>query len=108
GGLDQWSGVAFCAVQTVLRDVIEKRVELVVLLLGDGIKLVVVALSAADGEPHPHGSSRIDTVDNVGVVVLFGDGAALEVDHVIAIKAAGNLLLHAAAGKQVAGQLLDG
>ena len=47
-----------------LVDVIEKRVELVELALGDRVKLVVVAACAAHGKPQKRRADSGDAVDD--------------------------------------------
>src|SRR5262249_38754590 len=96
------------SVQAVLRHVMEESVELVKLFLGNGIKLVVVALGTGDGQAQPDGAGGVDAIDDVGVVVFLGYRPALEVDHVVTVKAAGDLLGQGGRGQQIAGQLLDG
>src|SRR6266545_4105000 len=96
------------AVKAILRHIVEEGVELIILLLRDGIVLMVVTLSAGGRQAEPDSACGIDAIDNVVVVILRRNGAALEVDHVIAIEAAGDLLPHRGAGQQIPGQLLDG
>ena len=55
GSLDHRHGVAVAAVEAVLGDVVEERVEAVVVLLRDRVVLVVVALRARDGQAEPDG-----------------------------------------------------
>jgi len=69
---------------------------------------VVVTLGAADRQPEPDRGRRVHAIDDVGVVILLGDRAPFEVDHVIAMEPAGDALLRRGVGEQVAGQLFDG
>ena len=69
---------------------------------------MVVAAGAAHRHRHPYGGYRLDAVDHVLDVVLLGNRAALEVDHVVAIEARGNELIAGRIGQQVARDLLDG
>jgi hypothetical protein len=85
----------------------KEGIELVVLLLGDWIVFVVVALGASNRQSQPHRGRRIHAIDDVGCVVLLRDCPALEVNHVIAVEAAGDALFHGRARQQVAGQLLN-
>src|SRR5262249_2655201 len=87
---------------------VEEGVELVILLLGDGIVLMVVTLGTADGNPQPDcpgGGGAID--DGLDAELLEVD-AALLVDHRVALEAGGYLLVGGGAGQEVAGQLLRG
>ena len=87
---------------------IEKRRELVELLLADGVVLVVVALRAAHGEAHPNGAERGRAIQHLLVAELFGVGAAFAIGEGVAIEAGGDQGVEIAIGQQVAGELLDG
>ena len=62
-------------------------------------------------QPMVRPSQAVDVVlrpvDHVLHVVLLGNRAALEIDHVIAIETGGDLLVHGRVGQQIAGELLD-
>ena len=111
-----WSGVGsgrkgsalpLPAVESLLGDGVEEGEELVELLLRDRIVLVAVAARAAHGQAHPGGGRGFDAVDHVFDQILFGNRAALEVDHVVAIETGGDLVVRGGVGQQVAGELLD-
>src|SRR5439155_659709 len=77
------------------------------ILLLEGIVLVVVAPSAPERRPQPHGSGRLHPVDQILVVVLRRNRATLVVDHVVAIEAGGDLPLERRVWQKVSSQLLD-
>ena len=64
---------AFVGLVIVLR-LVEKRVELVVLAVADGIVLVRVALSAPDGEPEERGGDDFDRFGDNFVASQIGIG----------------------------------
>ena len=100
--------VALAAVEPDLVDRVEEGRELVVLALADRIELVVVALGAARGQPHPHRGRRVRAVEDVLDPVLLRDRAALEVDHVVPVETGRQQLLRRRIRQQVAGKLVDG
>ena len=69
---------------------------------------MIVAACASHCEAEPDGGSGVYAIDYVFDGVLFGDDAAFAVAAVVAIEAGGDLLIERCAGKQVAGDLLDG
>ena len=69
---------------------------------------MVVAAGAPHGQAHPDRRRGVDPVDHVLQLVLLGNGAALEIDHVVAVESGGQLLTDRRAGEKVARQLLDG
>ena len=75
-----------------------------VLLLGDGIVLVIVALGAGDRAPEPDGSGGLDPVQDSRHPVLLRVGPTLGVDHGVAVESGGDLLL--GSGRREAGLLL--
>ncbi len=91
----------------LVAELIEEREELVVVLLGDRIELVIVALSAGHGQAEKHLAGGLDPIDGVDGEVLLGNGAALMSDHVIAVEAGGDALRLGGVGHQVTGQLLN-
>ena len=107
-GLNLGAGVdTGVAVETDVIQAVEISEELEVVLLADGIKFVVVALGAAEGEAE-HGFTK--GFDAVGVVVgevFLGYGAALMGDHVVALKTGGNELGFAGIREEVTGELID-
>ena len=66
---------------------IEKCVKLIELLLRNRVVLVVVALRAAPGQPHPDLAGRRHAVFDGEIAELFVVGAALVVGHRVAMKA---------------------
>ncbi len=105
--LDQWIGVSLTAVETFFGHVVEEGVEPVIVLLRDRVELVVVALGAGDGEPQEDGAGRVHAIDDVGGVILFGDRASLEIEHVVAVESAGDLLRDGGVRQKVARELFD-
>src|SRR5262245_27821024 len=85
----------------------EKGEELIILLLRDWIILMIVALGAANRETKPYRSRSVNTIHQICRVVFFWDRAAFEVNHMIAVEAAGDLLFQGRVGQQVAGDLLN-
>ena len=85
-------GVGLLAVEPFFRHVVEKSVELIKLLLREGVVFVVVALGAADGCSQPDRCGRIDPIHDVLRLIFVGVGAAFKIHHAIAVEAAGDLL----------------
>ena len=100
-------GVALLHCPAALRHVIEIIDELVVFLLADRIVLMVVAASAADREPHPHGGGRIDAIDGVFEQEFVDRNSFLRVVAVVAIEGGRDKLLVRRLGEQVACELFD-
>ena len=69
---------------------------------------MVVALRAAHGKAHPHGSQRSGAIQHLLIAELFGIGAALAIGERVAIEAGGHQRVEIAIRQQVAGELLDG
>src|SRR5438034_4585094 len=92
GRFQQRRCIALAAVEAALWHVVEERIKLVVLFLRDRIILVIVTLGARYRQAKPDGSRSIDAIDDVGVMIFFGNRAPFEVDHVITIETAGDLL----------------
>ena len=80
-------------------DVVEDRQDRVIVALGDGIELVVVAFGAIQGEPQPDAPDRIDAVnDSLDAVFLHRIGLSPGLRG-IAVKASGQALLVACLGQ---------
>ena len=90
-----------------LRHAIEHVEQAVIVGLLHRVVFVIVALGAGHRQPQPRRARRVDTVEEVVEPLLFGDRAPLAVQEVIAVEAAGDLLLVGRVRQQVAGQLLD-
>ena len=101
-------GVSSFAVETFFGNCIEERVEAIKLSLSNGVVFVIVAARAAKRHPHPCGGGRLHTIHDVLVLILFRDGAAFEIDHVVAIETGRDLLRVGCIGQQIAGKLLHG
>ena len=86
---------------------VEEGVEPVVLALGEGVVLVGVALGAGQRRAEPDRGGGVHAVDHRRHAELLGVGAALGVDHRVAVEAGGDALVQGRLGQQVAGQLLD-
>jgi hypothetical protein len=69
-----------------VRGVVEDGEELEVLLLGDGIVLVGVALGAGHRGSHPNGEGGVEAVDDGDVAELLVAGAAFAVGHRVAME----------------------
>ena len=88
--------------------VVEEGVEAVVLLVGDRVVLVRVALGAVQGETEPgRADSRHPILHRLGPVFL-GVAAALVVDLGVPVEPGGDALGQGGLGQQVSGQLVDG
>ncbi len=100
-------GVAGSAIEPLLRHVVEEGVELIELFVADGIVLVRMAPRAAHRQPHERARRGLDPIHHVFDLILLGDRAAFEVDHVIAVEPRGDLLLARRTGQQISRDLLD-
>src|SRR5262249_15161086 len=87
---------------------VEKRGELIKLLLLDGIVLVIVALRAAYGKAKPNRAQRGCAVEHLLITELFGIGATLTIRQRVAIEAGSDYVIDGAVRQQVARELLDG
>ncbi len=88
--------------------VVEVGEEAEVVVVGDGVVFVGVALGAAGGEAKPGGAGGGDAVGH-GVVAEFeGVDAAFFVEHGVAVEAGGDELVGGGVVKHVSGELLDG
>ena len=67
---------------------------------------MVMALSAAERQPHRHRGSRVHTICNVGRLVLLRDGTTFKVDRMVPIKTRCNKLVGRRVGQQVTRELL--
>jgi hypothetical protein len=78
--------------QAWLIGVVEECKQLIIFALAYGIKFVVVALGAADGQAKKDRPGRVDPVDNRFDPELLQVNAAFLIDQGIAVKATGDLL----------------
>ena len=79
---------------------------LVVVLLGDRIVLMVVALRAGDRHAQPGGRRAFDAVEEAHVALFFGDVATFAVEDVVPVEGRGDLLVERRVREQVAGEHL--
>ena len=87
--------------------VVQKGVEPEVLVVGDGVELVRVALRALQAEAHHGFTDAVHAVEHALDAELFGDDRALLVDHAVAEEAGRDDLVLRCARDQVAGELFD-
>src|ERR1035441_4127533 len=87
-------------------DVGEERAESIEIALLDGIKFMVVTLSATDGLAEPHGAHGAHTIGQHTGFVVFRLRAAFLRREDKPIERGGDFLFRRAVGQQVAGQLL--
>ena len=93
-------------VALVLRAV-EEGQKLIILLLGEGIVFVIVALRATQCGAEPNRGRGIGTVDERFPIGLFLIDAAFLVEHRIPVETSGYLLIHAGVRQKVARDLFD-
>src|ERR1051326_3833244 len=86
---------------------VEKREEPVVILGGERIKLMVMALRALKRTSQPDRARGIHTVEQCQPALLLLVDAALGVEHRIAVKARGDLLIAGSIWKEISGKLFD-
>ena len=108
GGLDDRRGIAVLEGLAALGDVVEVGEEGVVLLLGDGIVLVVMAPRAPHREPEPNRRGGVDAIHDVLDGVFGVDDSALPVAPVIAVETGRDYLVQTRVREHVPGDLLDG
>ena len=99
---------AAAAGATGFRHLVEDVIESVVVGLFERIELVVVAAVTSEREAEPDGRGGLDAIEDIFDASLFGDAAALAVEHIIAVKTAGDFLVARGAGQKIAGELFDG
>src|SRR5262249_37013563 len=85
--------------------VIEKRVKLIILALGDRVVLVVVALRAADRQTKKDRSGGIHAINNRVDPELFDVDPPLLVDECIAMKTCSDSWTKVIAGEKITGEL---
>ena len=95
------------AIHLRLGGVVEEAVETEVLLLGNRIKLVVVALGTAEGQAEEDGTEGVGAIDRIDHAVFIVDGSALAGGRVGADETAGDLILQCRFRQQVTRQLAD-
>ena len=97
----------FVASISILR-VVQNRENTKVLFLRDVVVLVVVTLSTAHRQAHPHLHRRVDSIDDRSVTEFFVVGSALAVCHRVAMECRRDQLFLRGLRKHVARELLDG
>ena len=80
------------AIHLRLGGVVEEAVETEVLLLGNRIKLVVVALGTAEGQAEEDGTEGVGAIDRIDHAVFIVDGPAFTGGRVGADETAGDLI----------------
>ncbi len=107
GDLDDGRVRLGVAVHRVGVEVVEERVQRVVVALCDRVELVVVALRAADREAEEGGAGGVDAVGDVAEADLVEDRAAFVGGDVGAEEAGGDAIVEGGVREEVAGDLLD-
>ncbi len=87
GKREERNGIPRPTVEADLRHVVEERVELVELLVTNGVELVRMTPRTPHRHAHERCRGGFDAIDDVFDLVFVGDGAPLEVDHVVAVEA---------------------
>jgi hypothetical protein len=87
--------------------VVEEREQTIVIPLRERVVLVVVALRAGDRGAEPHGTGRVDAIDERLPTRLLDVDAALLVQEGVAVEARRDALFARGVRQHVAGQLLD-
>ncbi|MFO1499860.1 MAG: hypothetical protein U1G07_15950 [Verrucomicrobiota bacterium] len=95
------------AVVSAVAGIIEEGVKPVVLVVGDRVVLVGVALGTHHRQPKPGGGSSRDAVLDGFRAVFFRVTAAFIVDFGVAIEAGGDFLVQGSVRQEIAGKLLD-
>lgn len=90
-----------------LRCVVEHCVELVELLLADGIVLVIVALGASEGESHPDRAGCADPVDLRFAAKLLAIRTVFMVHQGVPVKPCSCFLFCSCVGEKVTAKLFD-
>jgi hypothetical protein len=78
---------------TLFSDVMEKRVQSVVVPLADGVELVVVAAGAREGQAEPSGGGGLNSVEAVFGEEFLRNNAAFFIDHVVPVEPGGDPLI---------------
>ena len=91
-----------------LVDVVEQGHQTEVLVVGDGVVLVSVALGAARGQSHPDRAGGGDPVDRRVEAEFERIDPSLLVELGVSVKPGGGFLFLGGVGQHVAGELLDG
>ena len=86
-------GVAFL-------DVVEERIERVVIPLAEWVVLVVVALGARERDTHENRGGRVHAIHHVGRAIFVFLLARLAVGGMIAVESCGDLLRERRVGEQ--------
>ncbi len=88
--------------------VVKKCKELIILLVGNGIVFMAVALGAFHAEAEPDIAGGFHAIHHIFHAVFLDDEATLVGGAVVAIKSGCHFLRHRGVGQQVAGNLFDG
>lgn len=80
----------------------------VIVALGDGIELVVVATGAVQRGSQPDRAQGLGLVEEVIDAVLLRDAPAFAIDGVVAEKSGGEALLEGGFGQKIPGKLPEG
>ena len=107
-GFEGAIGVGHLGVDAGLFDIIEERDQAVEILLGDRVKLVVVAAGAAHGEAQPDGAGGLHPIDRIFQEVLLSDGAAFVTGHMVSVKTTGDQLFDGRIREKIARKLFNG
>ena len=100
--------ILYISIAVTLRGVSEKSGHRVEVLLGDGIKLVIVTGRTVCREAQPDPGRRGHPVIGIHGQVFLGDGAALGRGDVAAMKSRGDQLLTCGLRQQISRDLLQG
>ena len=87
--------------------VVEKSKNTEVVVVGDGIEFMRVALGALEGEAEGGLADAVETVDDGLDAKLLRNNGALLVNHAVAEKTGGDDLILGGLGQEVAGDLFD-
>ncbi len=93
GGWNHRYGIGDAAVLSQFADVVEEREKAVVVLLGEGVVLVVVASGALCGQTHPHHTDGAHSVGDVFDTVFLFNDASLGVNAMVSVEAGGDALI---------------
>ena len=91
----------------VFTGLVENVIQCEVVTLREGIEFMIVALRAAQRQPHPDSACGLHAIHHVLHARLLGDAPALAIDHVIAIEAAREFLLGRGIRQKITRELPD-
>ena len=96
------------SILSILRDIVEKRIHLIKILLRNGIVFVIMTLRARHGHAKPSHTRGGYSVHDVKVQVFLLDESTLVTRHHIAVKTRGDFLVHGGLRQHVPRDLFDG